>query len=97
MRNCFEQIKHLVENCNLEIKIPSLAAPPPPIATTLDFSPQLDMDKSVTYYLMMNISPFKKGQLEPMECIEKALNRRFSAMDRMLDLNKFQDTQGIYV
>lgn len=95
VRNCFEQIKHLVENCNLEIKIPTLEAPPPPTATTSDFSPQLYMDKSVAYYLMMNISPFQKGQLEPMECIEKALNRCFNAMDRMLDLNKFQDTQGI--
>ncbi|TMW39660.1 hypothetical protein DOY81_015260, partial [Sarcophaga bullata] len=95
VRNCFEQIKHLVENCNLEIKIPSLEAPPPPTATTSDFTPEVLMDKSVAYYLIMNIIPFKKGQLEPMECIEKALNRRFSAMDRLLDLNKFQDTEGL--
>ena len=85
----------MVENCNLEIKIPSLEGPPPPTADTLDLSPQLHMEKSVTYYLVMNISPFKKGQIDPMACIEKALNRRFSAMDRMLDLNKFQDTEGI--
>lgn len=84
----------MVENCNLEIKIPRLEAPPPPTETTVDFSPQLHMDKIVVYYLKMNISPFKKGQLEPMECIEKALNRRFSAMDRMLDLSNFQNIEG---
>ncbi|KNC26297.1 Nuclear RNA export factor 2 [Lucilia cuprina] len=95
VRNCFSQIKHLVDTCNLEIKIPRLEAPPPPTNTTTDFTPQLHMDKTVVYYLMMNISPFKKGQLEPMECIEKALNRRFSAMDRMLDLNNFQNIEGL--
>lgn len=52
------------------------------------------MDKVVSYFLKMNISPFKKGQMEPMECIEKALNRRFSAMDRMLNLNNFQNIEG---
>ncbi|KAM7359106.1 nuclear RNA export factor 2 isoform 2-T2 [Cochliomyia hominivorax] len=95
VRNCFSQIKHLVENCNLEIKVPSLEAPPPPTENTTDFSPQFHVDKNLVYYLKMNISPFKKGQLEPMECIEKALNRRFSAMDRMLDLNNFQNIEGL--
>lgn len=94
VRQCFDQIKHLVENCNLEIKIPRFVAPPPPTQSTTDFSPQLVMDTTLVYYMRMNISPFKKGQLDPMECIEKALNRRFSAMDSMLNLNNFQSIEG---
>lgn len=96
VRGCFSQIKHLVEKCNLEIKIPSFEAPPPPTESTTDFSPQLHMDKSLCYYLKMNISPFKKGQVEPLDSIEKALNRRFSAMDRMLDLNNFHNVEGLF-
>ncbi|XP_013107809.2 nuclear RNA export factor 2 [Stomoxys calcitrans] len=95
VRQCFDQIKYLVENCNLEIKVPRFVAPPPPTQSTTDFSPQLVMDTTLIYYLLMDISPFKKGQVEPMECIEKALNRRFSAMDRMLNLNNFQATEGL--
>ncbi|XP_075161349.1 nuclear RNA export factor 2 [Haematobia irritans] len=95
VRQCFDQIKYLVENCNLEIKIPRLVAPPPPTESTTDFTPQVVMDSTLVYHICMNISPFKKGQIEPMECIEKALNRRFSAMERMLNLNNFQTTEGL--
>uniref|UniRef100_A0A1I8MGK3 Leucine Rich repeat protein n=1 Tax=Musca domestica TaxID=7370 RepID=A0A1I8MGK3_MUSDO len=95
VRQCFDQIKYLVENCNLEIKIPRFVAPPPPTESTTDYSPQLVMDTTIVYYVRMNISPFRKGQIEPMECIEKALNRCFSAMDKMLNLNNFQNTEGL--
>lgn len=81
----------------MEIKIPRIAAPPPPNEFTTDYSPQVLMDKTLVYYIHMNISPFKKGQIEPMECIEKALNRRFSAMDRMLNLNNFQNIEGLQI
>ncbi|XP_073839253.1 nuclear RNA export factor 2 isoform X2 [Musca autumnalis] len=95
VRQCFDQIKYLVENCNLEIKIPRFEAPPPPTQSTVDFSPQLVMDTTLVYYVRMNIRPFQKGQIDPMEAIEKALDRRFSAMDRMLNLSDFQNTEGL--
>lgn len=94
VRQCFDQIKYLVENCNLEIKIPRFDAPPPPTEFSTDYAPQLVMDTTVAYYLRMNTSPFKKGQLEPLECLEKAMNRRFSAMERMLNLDNLQAIEG---
>ena len=91
VRNCFDQLKHLLENCNLEIKVPRIATPQDADKT---IEPQIEVDKTLHYYLLMNISKFKKGQVDAMECIEKALTRRFSAMDRMLNLENFQGIEG---
>ena len=91
VRNCFDQLKHLVENYNLEIKIPRVASNGSDSNST---QPQIDMETTIHYYLRMNISPFKTGQVEPTEYIDMALTRRFNALDRMLNLENFQNIEG---
>lgn len=92
MRQCFDQIKHLVEYCNLEIGIPRIVQQAG--TENSDLLPKVEMDSKLVYYLLMNISPFKTGQVNPLECIDKALNRRYNAVDRVLNLSNFQDTEG---
>ncbi|KAH8395304.1 hypothetical protein KR222_008569, partial [Zaprionus bogoriensis] len=87
VRDCYEQIEHLVHTHNLELKIPQLV-------TTGDVQ-QLDYERSIVYYLRMNVSSFKPGHVEPRQCIEQAVQKRFNAMNRMLDLENFQKTEGL--
>uniref|UniRef100_A0A1B0G986 Nuclear RNA export factor 2 n=1 Tax=Glossina morsitans morsitans TaxID=37546 RepID=A0A1B0G986_GLOMM len=93
VRQCFDQIKHLVEYCNLEIGIPRIVQQAG--TENSDLLPEVEMDSKLVYYLLMNISPFKTGQVSPLECIDKALNRRYNAVDRVLNLSNFQDTEGL--
>uniref|UniRef100_A0A1A9W6Q6 Uncharacterized protein n=1 Tax=Glossina brevipalpis TaxID=37001 RepID=A0A1A9W6Q6_9MUSC len=92
IRQCFDQIKHLVENCNLEIGVPHIVQQ---ASDDSDSLPEVEMGSKLVYYVLMNISPFKTGQVNPLECIEKALNRRYNGVDRVLDLSNFQDTEGL--
>uniref|UniRef100_A0A1B0BA70 Nuclear RNA export factor 2 n=1 Tax=Glossina palpalis gambiensis TaxID=67801 RepID=A0A1B0BA70_9MUSC len=93
VRQCFDQIKHLVEYCNLEIGIPRIVQQT--VTEDSDLLPEVEMYSKLVYYLLMNISPFKTGQVNPLECIDKALNRRYNAVDRVLNLSNFQDTEGL--
>ncbi|EDW68602.1 nuclear RNA export factor 2 [Drosophila virilis] len=77
VRDCYDQIEHLVVNCNLEMKIAQLNS---------------NYQRSIAYYLRMNVSTLKQGHVEPKQCIEEALQKRFNAINRVLNLEQFQNT-----
>ncbi|XP_030380200.1 nuclear RNA export factor 2 [Scaptodrosophila lebanonensis] len=82
VRNCFDQIHNLVNNCSLELKIPNLV--------DTDDMPQIIYDRSISFYLLMNVCTFKKRHLDVNSTIEEALQKRYNAMNRVLDLEQFQ-------
>ncbi|XP_020714770.1 nuclear RNA export factor 2 isoform X2 [Ceratitis capitata] len=91
LRQCFDQLKFLVDVCKMEMKVPRLS-------THFDNHSalsEIQIDKTLRYYLVMNIRPFKHGQLEPIDCIDKALTRRFNGINRQLNLDKFQNIEGL--
>lgn len=87
MRNCFEMIFHLAHTHNLELKVPQLV-------TTGNVT-QLEFGRSIPYYLRMNVSSFKSGHVEPRQCVEQAIQKRFTALNRVLNLENFQKTDGL--
>ncbi|XP_060654298.1 nuclear RNA export factor 2 [Drosophila nasuta] len=88
VRDCFDQIEHLVQTLNLELKIPELV-------NTLDDVQELNYERSIAYYLRMNVSSFKQGHVDPKQCIEQAVQKRFNAINRTLNLTQFQQTEGL--
>lgn len=64
--------------------------------------PQLEPDqqefsyqRSISYYLRMNVSIVKQGHVHPKQCIEQALQQRFNAINRVLNLEQFQNSEGL--
>ncbi|KAH8302090.1 hypothetical protein KR044_002693, partial [Drosophila immigrans] len=88
VRDCFGQIEHLVQTLNLELKIPELV-------TTTDDVQEISYERSIAYYMRMNVSTFKQGHIEPKQCIEQAVQKRFNAINRSLNLEQFQQTEGL--
>ncbi|TDG48043.1 hypothetical protein AWZ03_005460 [Drosophila navojoa] len=85
VRECFDQIEHLVNNCNLEMKIPQITSD----------EQELTYQNSVPYYLRMNVTAMKQGHLQPKKCIEQALQQRFAATNRVLNLEDFQSSEQL--
>lgn len=74
----------------MEINVPRLT-------TTVDkYSAlsEIQIDKILKYYMLMNVTPFKRGQIEPMGCIDKALTRRYNGINRQLNLDNFESVEG---
>lgn len=89
MRQCFDQLKYLIDICKMEINVPRL--------TTFDKHSalsEIQIHKILKYYMVMNIRPYKRGQIEPMECIGKALTRRYNGINRQLNLDNFESVEG---
>ncbi|XP_067648298.1 nuclear RNA export factor 2 isoform X2 [Eurosta solidaginis] len=91
VRQCFDQLKYLVDVCNMEIKIPRLSTG---LENNVSHS-HVQIDKVLKYYMLMNISPYKLGQVDPLDSIDKALNRRYNAINRLLNLDHFQNIEGL--
>ncbi|XP_034480593.1 nuclear RNA export factor 2 [Drosophila innubila] len=87
VRSCFDQIEHLVQMQNLQLKIPQLV-------TSGDVQ-EINYDRTIPYYLRMNVSTFKQGHIDPKQCIEQAVQKRFNAINRVLNLEQFQQTDGL--
>ncbi|KAL7733734.1 hypothetical protein ACLKA6_011466 [Drosophila palustris] len=87
VRSCFDQIEHLVQTHNLQLKIPQLV--------TIGDVQEINYERSIPYYLRMNVSTFKQGHIEPKQIIEQAVQKRFNAINRVLDLEQFQLTEGL--
>ncbi|XP_017842738.2 LOW QUALITY PROTEIN: nuclear RNA export factor 2 [Drosophila busckii] len=87
-RKCFDQFEHLVHNCNLQIPIPSLVSDDGPI-------PEYINERTVSYYLKMDVSSFKPGQVDPKACIVEAVQKCYNAVNRVLNLENFQQTAGL--
>ncbi|EDW73510.1 uncharacterized protein Dwil_GK16608 [Drosophila willistoni] len=86
VRNCYDQICHLVQVCNLELKIPQLVVG----------EDGVNLDRSLPYYLRMNVSQFKpSSHLDPYERIGKCLDACFNVQDRVLKLDMFRCTPGL--
>ncbi|XP_068152681.1 nuclear RNA export factor 2-like [Drosophila tropicalis] len=86
MRNCYDQILHLVQVCNLELKIPQLATG----------EGEENLERTLPYYLRMNVSPFKpSSHVDPHSRIEKCLDACFKIQDRVLNLDMFRSTPGL--
>ncbi|XP_017861198.1 PREDICTED: nuclear RNA export factor 2 [Drosophila arizonae] len=85
VRECFDQIEHLVNDCNLQIKIPQI---------TPD-EQELTYRNSIPYFLRMNVTAMKQGHLQPKKCIEQALQHRFNATNRVLNLEDFQSSEQL--
>ncbi|KAH8365796.1 hypothetical protein KR093_004449, partial [Drosophila rubida] len=88
VRDCFDQIEHMVQTLNLQLKIPELV-------NTVDGVQEINYERSIAYYLRMNVSTFKQGHIEPKQCIEQAVQKRFNAINRSLNLDQFQKTEGL--
>ncbi|XP_053952894.1 nuclear RNA export factor 2 [Anastrepha ludens] len=91
VRQCFDQLKYLVDICKMEIKVPRLF-------NGFDNHSSLshvNIDKVLKYYMIMNIRPYKRGQIDPMDCIDKALSRRYNGINRLLNLDNFQSIEGL--
>uniref|UniRef100_A0A0A1XJM5 Nuclear RNA export factor 2 n=3 Tax=Zeugodacus cucurbitae TaxID=28588 RepID=A0A0A1XJM5_ZEUCU len=91
LRQCFDQLKYLVDVCKMEINVPRLASTSDKHAALSE----IQIDKIVKYYILMNIRPYKRGQIEPMECIDKALTRRYNGINSLLNLDNFQSVEGL--
>ncbi|XP_049317860.1 nuclear RNA export factor 2 [Bactrocera dorsalis] len=91
VRQCFDQLKHLVDICKMEINVPRLTT----IVDKYSALSEIQIDKTLKYYMLMNVRPFIQGQIEPMECIDKALTRRYNGINRQLNLDNFESVEGL--
>ncbi|XP_017029925.1 nuclear RNA export factor 2 [Drosophila kikkawai] len=81
VRNCYDQIANLVNNFKLQMEIPAM--------------PMFPEKRSFGYYLRMNVSTFKKQHVVPEECLIKAVERRYAAQNRLLDLEQLQASESL--
>ncbi|XP_068148932.1 LOW QUALITY PROTEIN: nuclear RNA export factor 2-like [Drosophila tropicalis] len=86
VRNCYDQIFHLVQICNLELKIPQLVTG----------EKEVNLERKLPYYLRMNVSQFKpSSHVDPYDRIGKCLDACFNVQDRVLKLDMFRCTPGL--
>ncbi|KAH8296249.1 hypothetical protein KR054_003636 [Drosophila jambulina] len=81
VRNCYDQIANLVNNFKLQMEIPAM--------------PMYPEKRIFGYYLRMNVSSFRKQHVVPEECVRKAVERRYAAQNRLLDLDQFQSSESL--
>ncbi|XP_017128516.1 nuclear RNA export factor 2 isoform X2 [Drosophila elegans] len=79
VRNCYDQIAHLVNNFKLEMCVPS--------------TNNSNEERSVSYYLRMNVATFKQHHVDPEQCIQKAVQRCYVPQNRLLNLDRFQSNE----
>ncbi|XP_032599418.1 nuclear RNA export factor 2 isoform X2 [Drosophila grimshawi] len=87
VRCCYDQIEYLVHSCNLMMEIPQLVAD--------GEEHVLSHSRRIPYYLRMGVCVFRQGQVEPKKCIELAMQKRYSAINRVLNLEQFQKADGL--
>ncbi|EDW85091.1 uncharacterized protein Dwil_GK14467 [Drosophila willistoni] len=86
VRNCYDQIFHLVQVCNLELKIPQL----------MTGEEEVNLERTLPYYLRMNVSQFKpSSHVDPNDRIGKCLDACFIVQDHVLKLDMFRSTPGL--
>lgn len=78
-----------MDNCNFQIKIPIKK-----INLELYNDGDEDNFRKVSFHLKLCLGAYQNGQVQPLQAIRKALCERFSSMDRLLNLEKFQSSKG---
>ncbi|KAH8378751.1 hypothetical protein KR009_001212 [Drosophila setifemur] len=81
VRNCFNQIKHLVDNCQLQMVVPSV--------------PGIIGERIFSFYVRMNVSTFKQHHVVPSQCIQKAVQQSYAPQNRLLNLAQFQSNENL--